>query len=407
MKNGFSTPEIEQALISALMQWPKSGFPQCELNKLDEHLLTFPAHRVLFRACHTMWSNGKPIDRITLVQHLRDRKELNAVGNEYYVNETLYERCHAEEMIPYYIELLLERTARDALRETCAETLKESEAPVPVGDLIAEHEQKVASIPYSLVDEESTGSVLDRIFDQPETVTIKTKISKLDAESPLHRKNMVLIAGARKAGKTALALSIALNVAKQGVSVVYFTLEDGKEDIWQRLVSGKAGVPFAAADDLEALLSLAKARNELKALPIRVIDSLHRLNEICACIAGLCQRKEVGLVIIDYAQLIRASERTDNREQQVAEVSRTLRLLALEWSFPMLLLCQLNEDGKTRESRSLEQDCTAMWLLEKVKDKTDVLHLSVPFQRNGPSEVRFLVTFRGALSRIENYATQQ
>jgi len=400
MNNGFSTPAVEQALLSALMQWPDKVFPICDINALDEDIFTDSRHKLLFRALHHLWSNGKPCDRIVLTELLVERNAIERVGGTLYINETFFECCHAVEMTDFYVELLLERAARTELRGACVETLKDVQAPVPVVDLLAEHGQKIASIQIEAVKQESTSDILDRLFDEQDNDIIKTKITKLDDVSPFATCNMTLISGMRKTGKTALAMTIALNVARQGIPVVYYSLEDHAADIIKRIVSGMAGVPYHPnhADKLFA------ARDALKQLPLQVIDSLHSLGTICASIAQLTQRKQAGLVIVDYAQLVKADMAKENREQQVAEVSRTLRLTALKHRVAMLLLCQLNEEGRTRESRALEQDCTAMWLLERIDDEPAILRLGVPFQRNGPSETSFHVTFRGALSRIENYS---
>jgi replicative DNA helicase len=399
MSDGFSTPEVEQALISALMQWPDKGFPVCHLNSISMESFSDARHRYLFNALLHLWSSGKPIDRAVIVALLGESKQLDAVGGELYLNETRYECCHASEMIPYYVELLLERVARRGLRQACVETFKEAKSPVPVEDLLAEHENKIASIPHGAVEPESMESILDRIFDEPDKDVVKTKITKLDEISPFGHCNMTLISGMRKAGKTALALTIATNVARQGVPVVYYSLEDHGTELSKRIITGLAGVPFSPRHSDK----LVAARNQLKQLPIQIIDSVQSLSAICASIAQLSQQKKAGLVIVDYAQLVKAESLKENREQQVSEVSRTFRQTCMKWRVPMLLLCQLNEDGRTRESRALEQDCTAMWLLERIEDEPNVMSLSVPFQRNGPSQQMFRVTFRGEVSRIENY----
>jgi len=403
MNNGFTTPQVEQALVSALWQWPDNGFPLCNLNAITEKSFTDNRNRTLFRALAALWQNGKPIDRIVVISYLSEHHATAAAGGELYVNETLYECCHAPEMTPYYVELILERSARKELHKTCAETIEEVQTPVPVDDLLSDHERKIAAIPHSTVEQESMASMLDRLFDEPDRDIIKTKIIKLDQDSPFSMCNMTLISGMKKTGKTAFAITIAANVAKQGIPVVYYSLEDHGIEISKRIVTGIAGVPYSPLHSAK----LVAARDALKKLPIEIVDSLHGLGQICSSIVQFSQRKQAGLVIIDYAQLVRTDGLKENREQQVAEVSRTLRLTALKHRVAMLLLCQLNEDGRTRESRALEQDCTAMWLLERVEDEPRILRLSVPYQRNGPSEIAFFVTFRGELSRIENYQAVQ
>src|SRR5690606_35862480 len=113
---------------------------------------------------------------------------------------------------------------------------------------------------------------------------------------------------------------------------------------------------------------------------------------------------DLSCIVIDYAQLIRVKvAKGASREVEVATVSRAIRLLAMELRVAILFLCQLNKEGETRESKSLEQDCTAMWKVNKTENER-VREIEIPFQRNGESGVGFRLTYYGELSRFENYA---
>jgi replicative DNA helicase len=152
----------------------------------------------------------------------------------------------------------------------------------------------------------------------------------------------------------------------------------------------------------EAVQKLA----ELRSLPIHVKDNVFELGRITAICREYVARKEIGLAIVDYAQLVKISELKNEREAEVAEVSRTLRLLASELSLPIIVLSQLTK-GETRWSRGLEHDATACWEIKRGNDEDEAVNIrqiNIPWQRNGQSGIGFRVTFLGHISRVENYA---
>jgi replicative DNA helicase len=157
----------------------------------------------------------------------------------------------------------------------------------------------------------------------------------------------------------------------------------------------------------EEMVIPIKAASEIAKLPIFIRDDLYDLTAIVAVAKQFKQKRNIGLFIVDYAQLIRAPDTKEgNREQKVAEVSRVLRLLAMALDTPVIVLCQLNQWGFTRESRSLEQDATAMWMIEEEEEgEPNIRKILIPWQRNGPSGVGFKVTFLGNIARMENYAS--
>lgn len=153
----------------------------------------------------------------------------------------------------------------------------------------------------------------------------------------------------------------------------------------------------------------AKAASLLSALPIHIKDDVFDLINIVGISRELKARCKIGLIVVDYGQLVRVIQRKDvNREQNVAEVSRTLRLLAMELDTPIILLSQLNDKGQSRESRALEQDATAMWQVAFTDPSSHSERLiQIPWQRNGESGIQFHVTFLGSIARIENQAKER
>jgi replicative DNA helicase len=157
--------------------------------------------------------------------------------------------------------------------------------------------------------------------------------------------------------------------------------------------------------------SLPVTVQTLSAAPIEIFDAIFDLPAIVAKLRQLKAKiPTLAFAVVDYGQLVRvAAKKGQNREQEVAEVSRTLRLLASELNIAMIALSQLNEFGETRESKTLEQDCTAMWkVLEDLDENKQVKRgcennrtLWVPFQRHGSPNVRVRMTFRGEFMQFK------
>lgn len=419
LTNGFSVKEIEQAAISALVQWPDKCFSVIEQYKITSEHFKAPFNRALFDCVNNFYKKGRPLDLILITSDLRDLGLLESVGGVPYLTETWYRCCYSPLVMEYYCGIIEESFARRALVDTCYRFAKEAKAPgANAGELVPESVKKLSEIPINSAHRkertlmEAVEEKLERMEKgEPAEDVIETGLAELDRLSPLRRGDMPIIAGERKAGKTLLALSIALNVARKGLPVLYFSLEDREQKITDRLFAAVSRIPFAEhhvkSMGKDLMDRSIKASTELRALSIYVKDKTYDLTSIIAVSHELKTRAGVGLIVVDYAQLVRVKEGKDsNREQKVAEVSRGLRLLAMELDTPIIVLSQLNKEGATRESRALEQDCTAMWQIEfpdEEEESANVRSIVIPFQRNGPSGKGFKVTFLGEIGRVENY----
>lgn len=409
MKIGFEPEAIEQAAISALVQWPGDCFPIVEKSSITEDHFQWPSHRVMFRAAKSLYESGKPLDLILFTNELRVTRSLNQAGGVSYVTETWTVTSHAAESFPYYADILIDNYAKRLAGNLLNETARVLSAPVvEAKNVLPGAVEELLKIPVSYEAPEKTfrelvSEKLERIENGESVCHIPTGIARLDELSPLRNADMPLIVGERKAGKTAFALSIVLNVARLNLPVLYFSLEEPRDKILDRLFAGASRVPLARhhLKFMEPGKAL-EAATKLSMLPIHVRDDVYDLGRICGITRELKKRHLIGMIVVDYAQLVRATDTKDsNREQKVAEVSRTLRLLAMELKTPLLLISQLNTEGYTRESRALEQDATACWKIEV--EESGEASIKIPWQRNGKSGIGFKVTFLGEISRIENY----
>jgi replicative DNA helicase len=194
-----------------------------------------------------------------------------------------------------------------------------------------------------------------------------------------------------------------LNVAKQALPVLYFSLEEAQIKLRERLLCGLLRKRLADV----TLEELDEGITALRSLPIYFDDVSADIRQIESSAKEAKALRGIRLIFVDYAQIVRVKmEKGANREQTVAEVSRSLRLLAMELATPVVVLSQLNKEGSTRESMSLEQDCTACWQIKPDEDERGKGWIEVPYQRFGPGNIKFSVTFLGDIGRIENYQAE-
>lgn len=410
MTNGFSAPEIEQAALSAMLQWDES----CDkgLAALSPDYFFADAHKKIFAAISDQRTAGRPIDLISFTHYLRANGELASVGGEFYVTQT-YTTCLAPAAFDYYTQILYGELAKRRLLATCTEVSKSNLAAME--DPVTETILQLEDIPrYQPKKDPSLSEAVNEKIERMERHEqdkgiVKTGIAKLDYHSPLWLADMPLIAGERKAGKSILALTIAVNVARQNIPVAYFSLEDSQRKVVDRLLSGISRVPLNVQDHVANMTQEEVGRSinaaaKLKSLPLTIYDDVFDLHAIIGKLREVKNKQNIGLAVVDYGQLVRVPTKKDRtREQEVAQASRAFRLIAMELEIPLILLSQLNENGFTRESRALEQDATAMWKVVADEDEPHKRWIEIPWQRNGDSNVRFPVTFIGSCARIENY----
>jgi replicative DNA helicase len=404
----FSLPEIEQGFLSCLMNYPVKGFQVVADFKMTPAHFQHPRNRLLFAALENHWRNAKPIDLILLTNTLRESGFLETIGGAHFITET-WLMCYSEGVLEYYAGMIVEEHAKRLIAVSCGETLKEVAEPLSEpAELVHSAVQRLTDIPLKPRKErtlmEAVEDMLQRKLrgEDPEDM-IRTGLNDLDQKSPLRGSDMPLIVGQRKAGKTILALSIALNIAQKGIPVLIFSVEDKEPKILERLFAAVTRKPMGSKPSSDAFRLAADA---LIGLPIHIKDDIYDLAGIRSVSVELKKRCNIGLIIVDYAQkVVVPKQKGVSREQEVAEISRELRLLAMELDTPVIVLSQLNSDNQSRESRALEQDCTACWwILEQDDDQEpNTRIISIPYQRNGPGGIHFKVTFLGAIARVENY----
>ena len=425
--------DAELGLLGSILLKPDEVLSEI-VGKIKPAHFHAPAHATIYSIILELWTASKPIDFILLTQVLRDRGALDHVGGPAFVT-SLFTYVPTAANAPYYVMVILEKYALRGMIVTCADYMERAyDNPEDYKALLGGLASDIAA--FSVANDEERKAFkalivdkLQRLEDAADGKTpeidpsiVLTGIPWLDKESPLRLKGMPVIAAPTKVGKTTRAVNIAKNVAANKWPVIYFILEATQEEIFELIFMNESRVPehrqWAGMSNGE-FDRVGKASATMASWQIEIVDNVYDLGGIVANIKKWkAQNPEGKLAVIDYVQLVQGERKKGaNREEEIAGISRTFRLLGKELNIAMILLSQLNNDGATRESRALENDCTALWKLlrcfkerkskhEEPEEERGKRLLTIPFQRKGASGIACPVAFLGDIARIEELAQE-
>ncbi|MDT7573283.1 MAG: replicative helicase [Actinomycetota bacterium] len=380
-----------------------------------------PAHQTIFDTVVDLYGRGEPADPITVSAELTRTGELARVGGAPYLH-TLMSSVPTAANAGYYARIVAEQAILRRLVEagTRIVQLGYSTGLGDVDDVVDRAQQAVydvtekrSSEDYTLLEElmQPTMDELEAIGSRGGSLTgVPTGFADLDhLTNGLHPGQLVVIAARPGVGKSTLGLDIARSCSiKHGKASVIFSLEMSKTEITMRLLSAEARVPLqhmrsgTMTDDDWA--RLARRMGEVADAPLFIDDSPNlTMMEIRAKARRLRQRHDLQLVIVDYLQLMQGNKRAESRQQEVSELSRSLKLLAKELECPVIAMSQLNrgpeqrQDKKPqladlRESGAIEQDSDLVILmyreemLERESPRAGEADLIVAKHRNGRTD---------------------
>ena len=326
------------------------------------------AHRRMFQAIHDMHESGaRGIDAVTLSHELTKRNELDLIGGPAYllkVMEAVPHAAHAE----YYSKIVREKWTQRSLIEACTESLREAyHGSDDIQDIVARAEQRIYGVAEEQtgIDQIGISDILDatfeRIFhrmDQEGTLSgVPTGFHGLDEMiSGFHTSELLILAARPSMGKTALVCNFALAVAQSGNPVLLFSLEQSKLELAERLlcIHTKIDGHKLRQGDLDDVSqhALMQGADEMRRFPLYIDDVAGRtMSQISAIARRIKRRSGLGLVIIDYLQLIESEERNSPREQQISTITRRLKFLAKDLTIPVIALAQLNRGVEQREDK--------------------------------------------------------
>ncbi len=395
------------------------------------------AHQKIFAAIHHLYENNvRGIDAVTLAEELIRRSELEEIGGGPYLAEILESVPHAAH-VRYYAGIVRAKWMQRSLIYACTDILADSyDMSGEVDDLLQSAERRIFGI---LEQTENTGNLaigdilidaFDRIDERinrvGEVSGITTGFSDLDDHTTGFQPTELIILAARPSmGKTALVCNMAEAVArKSGKGVLLFSLEQSNLELAERFlcITARVNGHDLRAGNLsdEQREQLIEASDSLHDLPLFIDDKPGRTMTQVAALARRQHRKSpLGLIIIDYLQLIEPEEKSAPREQQIAGISRRLKFLAKELNVPVVALAQLNrgvelrEDKRPRladlrESGAIEQDADMVMFLHRPdqydpEDRPGEAEVIIAKHRSGPTGIVRL-TWRKEFMRFENYS---
>ena len=369
-----------------------------------------PSHREIYRHILKMWTQQKSIDLLTLTQFLRDHGVLERVGGDAYVTE-LSIFTPAAALAREYMRILREKwIAREAV--TVARELKAAAlSPAGTIDLESHVQQalvKIAGMFETRAKAQTMPELVVAALERYEAANRKgggitglsTGIPTFDkATRGLKAGEMITISAQTKDGKSAFAVNIAAHNALSGVPVGIFSLEMSADEITDRLFSSYANVDLTRLSDggfsADEMDRLSEAGLRLAGTPILIRnEAILPPLQFRAAARKLVAQDKCKLLIVDYLQLMEPTNIRDSRERQVAECSRTMKTTAVELGVPILVLCQLNEDNRSRESRAIEQDSNIFAIIEPgPSGNGQDYYLHLKYTRSCPP-ARIPLTFR-------------
>ncbi len=430
--------EAEQSVLGGIL------LDNMAINSVLEILVTddfySEAHRKIFTAIVELSEKSEPSDLITLSSILRDKKQLEGIGGESYL-ASLVDMVPSAANISYYSKIVKEKSILRKLIGAATEILNKSyDSASDIDSVLDESEHTIFEISENKVKPtffpikeiiKDSFKTIESLYERKALITgVSTGYKKVDElTSGFQNSDLIIIAGRPSMGKTALAINIAQYASIENETpVAIFSLEMSKEQLAFRLLASEAKVDsqrlrkgFVGEVDWPKLTTAA---GRLSEAPIYIDDTpAISVLEMKAKARRLKAEHGLGLVILDYLQLMRG--RGPSREQEISEISRSLKSLAKELEVPVVALSQLNRQVEARsdrrpqladlrESGAIEQDADVIMFIyrDEVYNKSEdnpekgLAEVIVGKQRNGPTGLVKL-SFLKEYTRFENLAWEK
>ena len=408
--------EAEQSVIGAMII-DKSAIAKA-LEKLNEEDFYRDGHKVIFKAIREMFSKDMAVDLVTLLEYLKSTDMLEKAGGVTYISE-VSSSVITTANLEAYIKIVEEKSTLRKLIKSATSIIEESYNKQDKVEAVLDLAQKKI---FDLVEKQGSNDYeplanvlergfleIERLFNNKGSITgVGSGIRDLDAKtSGFQKGDMVLIAARPSMGKTTFSLNIAEHAAlREGKSVVIFSLEMSKEQLAYKLLCSEANVDMLKLrtgnlddDDWERI---ARATGPLSKARIYIDDtaglSVMEMRSKCRKIK---MEHGIDMILIDYLQLMSGSSSSESRQQEVSEISRSIKALAKEMECPVIALSQLSRAPEQRadhrpmlsdlrESGSIEQDADVVMFLyrdeyyNKETEDKNIGECIIAKQRNGP-----------------------
>ncbi len=429
--------EAEESVLGAVMLSAEAASVALERLRPDDFYR--PAHQTVFEAILALFDGNQAIDAITVSDWLRRNESLERVGGIAFLNH-LMDAVPATSNVGYYVEIVDETAARRRLMKAGTQVgMIAMQGDLPIDEVLDSAEAEVFAVADRKVGEglSRLGPLLQDTLEKIEELGtrggditgVATGFKDLDRKlAGLHPANLIVVAARPSMGKSALALNIAQNIAAEGHPVAVFTLEMSREEVVQRLLSSMASVDShklrTGQLSPEMWQKLARESSRLYEMPFYVDDSADlTVTTIRAKCRRLKRKSDLGLVVVDYMQLMQGPARSDNRQQEIAEISRSLKNLARELHVPVIAVSQLNRQleqrenkrprlGDLRESGAIEQDADIVMFIYRDEyyspdspETRGIAEINIAKHRAGATG-NVMMTFAAEFTRFRNYTRE-
>ncbi len=381
--------EAEQALLGCLILDPRIQNEVASF--LNEEDFYAESHKYIFNAITSLIKSNLPVDLVTISDMLDKQGTINQAGGIEYLT-SLTDVMPGTANYQKYVDIVSRDSLARRLILGSAEIIDNSKKSLEKNEALAFAEKTIFEISNN--EDTSTIQPLNKII--PDVMTrldelakdtsayhgIKTKYKGLDnLLNGLHNSDLIILAARPAVGKTSFAMNIVENVATQGKTCAVFSLEMGKDQIAQRLLCSVAGVSMSKAMKGQMSktewLKIAKAREVLSKTNIFIDDSaIITPSQIISKCRRLKRKYGLDLVMIDYIQLMSPEKgrKSDNRQQEITEISRNLKILAKEINVPVLALSQLSRAVESRKGRPQLADLRESGAIEQDADIVMFIH---------------------------------
>lgn len=425
----------EQLVLGAMLTDPEAV--PLTLPQLTADDFTLEKHKRIWLAIEELHTAGEPIDYQTTATALRHRNQLESVdGLQYLMSlENGLPQLYA---LDSYVRQVKLTSVRRRVALALARTAEELCQPGASVETVQRAEEVVRELSTEASQRRDLQSLKDHVeaaggvtkFLKPSRVyTAPIPWSNLRATIPGFGPGRLYIVAARPAaGKSIVLAEIALHGAERGIGAGLYSLEMSADEMWRRMIASRTGIELSGLNtgdlDEHDAITAQRSSSALAELPLWIDDQPNLT--VPAIVAGVrkarAQGRKVGIVLVDYLQLVSSTRRRDKREQEVSEISRSLKLAAKELKVPIVAACQMSRDiekenreprlSDLRESGAIEQDADVVWFLhrdpkevkEAIASRSPIpTHFLIRKQRNGPTG-RVVVHFHPNIVRFEEPA---
>jgi len=432
--------EAEESIISAILIDNDTLLEVLEVLSPDDFYKT--AHQRIFAAISELFTKSEPVDLVTLTNLLREQNRLEEIGGATYLAQ-LVDTVPLAVNAQHYAKIVHDKAClrrliekSNAIARRCFEDRGNVDNIIDFAESsifeISENKVKPSFYHIGQIIESNIDALEERQGNRALVTGVATGYTKLDdLTAGFQQSDLIIMAGRPGMGKTALALNIAKYAAVDtGIPAAIFSLEMSKEQLSMRMLSSEARIDssrmrrgFISQDDW---MKITDAAGTLSEAPIYIDDSPDiTVMEIRAKSRRLKMDKDIGLVIVDYLQLMKSSASAERRDLEISEISRSLKALAKELALPVVALSQLNRElekrgdkrpqlSDLRESGALEQDADVVAFIyrdelynrDENNPNRGKAEIIVAKQRNGPTG-NVKLTFLDQYTRFENYSPEE